>query len=167
MQLSPEQQQALDEQKAQCIFCQIIDGKIPSKEVFSDDKIIGILDINPASKGHILMMPKEHYPIMPLIPPETFKQLFGKTKAVDECVKKAMLCNQTTVLVANGGAAGQQSAHFMLHIIPREKGGIGAETSLRKRFAALWNEPRKALTARSGRKTRPLCRPPGSACVPS
>ena len=120
MQLSPEQQKILEEQKAQCIFCQIIEGKIPTKKIYEDKLIIGILDINPASKGHVLLMPKEHYPIMPLIPPETFKHLADKLKAVDACVKEAMLCKETTIFVANGGAAGQQSAHFMIHIIPRE-----------------------------------------------
>jgi hypothetical protein len=59
---------------------------------------------------------------MPIIPPETFKHLFDKTKAVDRCVKEALLCKETTMFVANGGAAGQQSNHFMLHIIPRESG---------------------------------------------
>jgi histidine triad (HIT) family protein len=120
MELSPEQQKMLEEQKAQCIFCQIIEGKVPSKKVYEDAQVLAILDINPASKGHVLVMPKEHYPIMPLIPPEVFQQMFDMTKAIDGCVKKALLCKETTVLIANGGAAGQQSNHFMLHIIPRE-----------------------------------------------
>jgi histidine triad (HIT) family protein len=122
MELTPEQQQALEQQKAQCIFCQIIAGKIPSKKVYEDELVVGIMDINPASKGHVLIMPKEHYPIMPLIPPETFKQLVDKIKDVDGCVKEALLCKETTVFIANGAAAGQQSAHFMAHIIPRESG---------------------------------------------
>ncbi len=122
MEISPEQQKMLEEQKKQCIFCQIISGKIPSKKVYEDDLVVGILDINPASKGHVLLMPKEHYPIMPLIPPETFKHLFDKVKAIDKCVKDSLLCKETTIFIANGGAAGQQSAHFMLHIIPRDKG---------------------------------------------
>lgn len=126
MQLSPEQQKILEEQKKQCIFCQIIEGKIPTKKVYEDELVIAILDIHPASKGHILMMPKEHYPIMPLIPPETFKHMMSKVRAVEQSVKEAMLCKETTVFVANGGAAGQQSAHFMIHIIPRE-GGDGLE----------------------------------------
>lgn len=122
MQLTPEQQQQLEEQKAQCIFCQLIAGKMPSKKVYEDNLVIGLLDINPAAKGHVLFMPKEHYPIMPIIPPETFKHMFDKLKIVDKCVKDALLCKETTVFIANGGAAGQQSSHFMMHIIPRESG---------------------------------------------
>ncbi len=122
MDLTPEQQQAIEQQKAQCIFCQIVEGKVPSKKVYEDDKLLGILDINPASKGHVLLMPKEHYPIMPIIPPDTFKHLFSKLKHIDGAIKEALLCKHTTVMIANGGAAGQQSSHFMLHVIPREGG---------------------------------------------
>lgn len=122
MELSPEQQKAIDEQKEQCIFCKIIKGEIPSKKVYEDDKIVALLDINPATKGHLLVMPKEHYPIMPLIPQETFKHLFSRVRDIDSCVKEALLCKETTIFIANGGAAGQQSTHFMLHIIPRESG---------------------------------------------
>ncbi|MBW2964312.1 HIT family protein [Candidatus Woesearchaeota archaeon] len=122
MELSPEQKTMLEEQKKQCIFCQIVEGKIPSKKVYEDNLLVAVLDINPASKGHVLLMPKEHYPIMPLIPPETFKHMFDKVKAVEGAIKDALLCKETTVFIANGGAAGQQSNHFMLHIIPREGG---------------------------------------------
>jgi len=120
MELSQEQQKAIEQQKEQCIFCQIIAGKIPTKKVYEDKLVIGILDINPATKGHILFMPKEHYPIMLIIPEDTFKHMFSKLKEVDRCVKDALLCSETTIFIANGAAAGQQSSHFMLHIIPRE-----------------------------------------------
>ncbi len=120
MELSPEQQKAIDEQKAQCIFCKIIKGEVPSKKVYEDEHILAILDINPATKGHLLVMPKEHYPIMPLIPEDIFKHLFAKARKLDKAVQEALLCHQTTIFIANGGAAGQQSSHFMMHIIPRE-----------------------------------------------
>ncbi|MFH1439331.1 MAG: HIT family protein [Candidatus Woesearchaeota archaeon] len=121
MKLSPEQQKALEAQKEQCPFCKIIKGEIPSKKVFEDDKVIAILDINPANKGHLLVMPKEHYPIMPLIPPETFEYLSIKVKQLSKAVKESMLVFGTNIFIANGAAAGQQSQHFMLHIIPREE----------------------------------------------
>jgi galactose-1-phosphate uridylyltransferase len=61
------QEEMLEQQKANCIFCKIVKGEIPSKKVYEDDMMLAILDINPAVKGHILVLPKEHYPIMPLI----------------------------------------------------------------------------------------------------
>ena len=82
--LTPERQASVDAQKAQCPFCQIVDGKIPSKKVYEDDKILAILDIRPATKGHVLVMPKDHYPIMPLIPPDTFKHMFSKLKELSQ-----------------------------------------------------------------------------------
>src|SRR3989338_8906925 len=100
MQLSPEQQKAIDTQKAQCPFCKIIKGEIQSKTVYEYDKIIAILDINPAAKGHLLVMPKEHYPIMPLIPPETFEYLFIKTKQISHAVKEGMLIFGDTLFIA-------------------------------------------------------------------
>ncbi len=120
-QLSPEQQEALNKQKEQCPFCKIVKGEIPSKKVYEDDLIIAVLDINPASNGHILVMPKEHYPIMPLIPKNEFEHLFFKTKELSMCIKEAMLTFGNTIFIANGFAAGQQSNHFMLHIVPREE----------------------------------------------
>ncbi len=122
MQLSPEQQKAIDEQKANCPFCKIVKGEIPSKKVYEDETILVVLDINPAAKGHMLVLPKEHYPIMPLIPKETFKQLFSITKKMCGLSESAIVANGSNVFIANGGAAGQQSQHFMLHVIPRDKG---------------------------------------------
>ncbi len=121
MQLSPDQQQAIDAQKAQCPFCKIVKGEIQSKKVYEDDKLLAILDINPAAKGHVLMMPKEHYPIMPFIPTDVFDHLFTKTKLLSKAVKEGLLLFGDTIYVASGYAAGQQSSHFMLHIIPREE----------------------------------------------
>jgi histidine triad (HIT) family protein len=119
--LSPEQQQALDEQKAQCPFCKIVKGEIPSKKIFEDDKVLAVLDINPAAKGHILVMPKEHYPIMPLIPEDIFEYFFTKVKELSTTVREGAVCPSTTIFIANGAAAGQQSNHFMIHIIPRDE----------------------------------------------
>ena len=66
-------------------------------------------------------MPKEHYPIMPLIPPETFKHLFRTTRNVSMAIKTGLVHLSTQIFIANGGAAGQQSQHFMLHVVPRDE----------------------------------------------
>jgi histidine triad (HIT) family protein len=116
------QEEMLEQQKANCIFCKIVKGEIPSKKVYEDDMMLAILDINPAVKGHILVLPKEHYPIMPLIPPEVFSHLFGKTATLTKALEEAMLVPRATVFIANGAIAGQQSPHFLFHIMPREDG---------------------------------------------
>lgn len=120
--LPPEVKKQLEEQKKNCIFCQIIDGQQQASKVYEDDQMVGILDIKPAVKGHLLMMPREHYPIMPLLPPQTFQHLFGYLPQVIEAQKKAMIMTGATVFVANGAVAGQQSPHFLFHVLGRDMG---------------------------------------------
>ena len=116
--MSPEEIAEL--QRKQCIFCKIIKGEIPSKKAFEDDKIISILDINPAVKGHLLVMTKEHYPILPVIPLEVAAHMFRTSKHLVKALKLGMVINNATVFIANGAIAGQQSPHFLYHLIPRE-----------------------------------------------
>src|SRR3989338_7365388 len=118
--LSPEQQKAVEEQKTNCPFCKIVKGEIPAKKVYDDADVQVVMDINPASRGHMLVMPKEHYPIMPLIPDKTFEHLFSVVQELCGAVQHGLLSAGSTVFIANGAAAGQQSQHFLLHVIPRE-----------------------------------------------
>lgn len=118
--MSPEEIAEL--QKNNCIFCKIIRGEIPSKKVYEDSDVLAILDINPARKGHVLIMPKDHFPILPLLPQDKFEKLFSATKLIAAGLRKAMLVSQTTIFIANGGIAGQQSPHFLFHIFPRDPG---------------------------------------------
>ena len=118
--MSPEEIAEL--QKKNCVFCKIIKGEIPSHKVYEDDMMISILDIYPASKGHLLVMPKEHQPIMPLLPPQVFNHLFSKVKFLSRAVREGVPSEKTTIFIANGGIAGQQSPHFLFHVIPRDAG---------------------------------------------
>lgn len=118
--MSPEELKEF--QKQQCIFCQIIAGKVPSKKVYSDEKCIAVLDINPASKGHLLIIPKEHYAIMPQIPDKEIGHLFLVSKYLSQIMLKVLKVSGTNVFVANGAVAGQRAQHFMLHLIPRKEG---------------------------------------------
>jgi histidine triad (HIT) family protein len=122
MQLTPEIKAQLVEQKKQCVFCKLVSGEMEAKKVFEDDVTIGMVDIHPAMKGHTLFMLKEHYPIMPYIPPEEFQHLFGLIPQMCKAVQKAMVSTSVNVFIANGGPAGQQAPHFLMHIFPREKG---------------------------------------------
>ena len=120
VELTPEIKAQLEKQKEQCIFCKIVKGEFESKKVFEDKEMISVLDINPAAKGHMLLLPKEHYPILPYMPAETFKHFFGIIPRLVESVKAALLCTGVNVFIANGAVAGQQSPHFLAHLIPRE-----------------------------------------------
>ncbi|MFH0869800.1 MAG: HIT domain-containing protein [archaeon] len=118
--MSPEE--ISEYQRQNCIFCKIIKGEIPSRKAYEDDKMVAIMDINPAGKGHLLVMTKEHYPVLPLIPVEISAHMFRVTRDLNSALKKAMITNKSTIFMANGAVAGQQSPHFLYHIIPRESG---------------------------------------------
>jgi histidine triad (HIT) family protein len=115
-------QQILEEQKANCPFCKIVKGDFPAKKVYEDDKILAVLDINPAVKGHTLVLPKEHYPIITMIPPDLSSYMFEKTGEIAKSLQESMVCKGVEIFIASGGAAGQQVPHFMLHIVPRDDG---------------------------------------------
>ncbi len=124
--MSPEELK--EWQKQRCVFCHIISGKQPAKKVYEDSKCYAVLDINPANPGHILLMTREHYSIMPQVPENELSHLFMVAKALSNALLKAMQVNGTNIIVQNGPAAGQKSQHFMVHIIPRKEGdnvGLG------------------------------------------
>jgi histidine triad (HIT) family protein len=131
-QMTPEQAQAMQEklknmspeelqeyQKQNCIFCQMVTGKIDVKKIFEDDKSLAVLDINPANAGHLLLMPKEHYAVMPLVPEDLISYLGLVAKELSNVMLKHLESKGTTVFIANGAAAGQKAQHVMIHIIPR------------------------------------------------
>ena len=105
--------------KENCIFCHIVSGKIPSKRVYEDEDCVGILDINPANAGHILLMTREHYIFLPQVPRETQDKVFAAARLLSQATLQALRSEGTTLFVANGGVAGQRAPHFMAHIIPR------------------------------------------------
>ncbi|MEC8339245.1 MAG: HIT domain-containing protein [Nanoarchaeota archaeon] len=122
-QLSQEEiQKRIEMMKENCIFCKIIKEEIPGKVVFEDDLCTAILDINPATNGHLLLMPKEHYMMMPMVPDEVLGHLSVISKYLSDLLQEAFSAQDVTVYMANGGAAGQQVQHFMMHIIPRYSG---------------------------------------------
>jgi len=118
-QMSPEQLKEL--QKTQCIFCQIISGKVASKKIYEDESCIAILDINPANPGHALIMPKEHHSIMPLMPEAEIQHLFLVAKRISMAQIRVLKADGTNLFIANGAAAGQKAPHFMIHLIPRKE----------------------------------------------
>ena len=133
-QISPEQLNALQEkikqmspeelkefQKKQCIFCQIVAGKIQSRKVYEDERAVAILDINPANPGHVLLLTKEHYSIMPQLPDDEVAHVFMVAKALSNSMLRGIEVQGTNIIVANGVAAGQRAQHFMVHVIPRKE----------------------------------------------
>lgn len=119
-QMSP--QELKEFQKKQCVFCQIISGKVPSQKIYEDNKVLVILDINPAAKGHLLILPKEHYSIQPQIPDKEQGHLFSIAKKMSHLLLKGLKVSGTSLFAANGLVAGQKAQHFILHVLPRKEG---------------------------------------------
>jgi histidine triad (HIT) family protein len=167
-QLSPEQIKALQEkikrmspeelkefQKKQCIFCQIIAGKVQAKKIYEDDDVVAILDINPANPGHILIMPREHYSIMPQIPDDEIGHIFLVAKALSNTSLRALEVQGSNIIVANGVAAGQRAQHFMVHLIPRkENDGINFQIPQKTIPEEELQKIRKTLSESLGSKIR-------------
>ena len=129
--MSPEELKEF--QKKQCIFCHIIGGKVQSKKIYEDDKCLAILDINPSNPGHILLLPKEHYSIMPQVPEDEIAHLFMVAKTLSNAALRGLGVQGTNIIVQNGVAAGQKAQHFMVHIIPRkEEDGLNFDIPQKK-----------------------------------
>jgi histidine triad (HIT) family protein len=151
--LSPEE--ILEMQRKNCIFCKIIHGEIPSNEIYSDDKVFVILDINPANEGHCLLLPKHHYQILPQIPDDLISYLSVIAKRTSRVLLKAIGVKGKTIFIANGAIAGQKAPHFMIHIIPRKHNDLlfqlPKNSSDEKRLEEIKNKLSARLAAMMGK----------------
>lgn len=105
-----------------CIFCKIIAGEIPSKTIYEDDEFKVILDANPASKGHALILPKEHAANIYEISEELLAKAAKLAKKLTAHMTEVLKCDGFNLLQNNGEVAGQTVFHFHMHLIPRYEG---------------------------------------------
>lgn len=104
-----------------CIFCKIAAGEIPSNTIYEDDSFRVILDLGPATRGHALVLPKNHYADLYEIPEDVLAEAAKVAKKVAGTMKEKLSCDGLNLVQNNGEAAGQTVMHFHLHIIPRYK----------------------------------------------
>lgn len=105
-----------------CIFCKILAGEIPSTAVYEDDDFKAILDVNPAARGHVIILPKNHAANIYELPDEDASKIMVVAKKIATAIKKAYHCDGVNILQNNGEAAGQTVFHLHVHVIPRFKG---------------------------------------------
>ena len=109
-----------------CIFCKIAAGEIPSATLYEDDDFRVILDISPASKGHALIIPKEHFRNLYDLDDELASKVLVLARKMTVRLKEILGCDGYNIVQNNGEAAGQTVYHFHLHMIPRYKDdGVG------------------------------------------
>lgn len=106
---------------ANCIFCKIIAGEIPSNTIYEDDEFKVILDLAPAAKGHALILPKEHYADIYEIDEEVAGKAMKLAKKLAIHMTEVLGCDGFNILQNNHEVAGQTVFHFHMHLIPRYK----------------------------------------------
>ncbi|MHA1991252.1 MAG: HIT family protein [Candidatus Hodarchaeales archaeon] len=102
-----------------CIFCKIIKREIPSKIVFENDLNLVFLDISPISKGHTIVIPKNHYSTLEDIPNHELVETLKVVKMISIRIHQKLDITGYNILQNNFAAAGQVINHFHIHIVPR------------------------------------------------
>ena len=102
-----------------CIFCKIANGEIPSKTLYEDERFRVILDLGPATKGHALILPKEHFANLYELPEETAGEVMKLAKKMMTKMTERLGCEGFNLVQNNGDLAGQTVFHFHMHMIPR------------------------------------------------
>ena len=112
-----------------CLFCSIVAGDIPSRQVYADDHAIAFLDINPWHVGHTLVVPRRHVDDL-LGEPEALTEIAGAISATTRLLVDRLAADGLNLLSSAGVAAGQEVFHLHVHLIPRfaHRPGIGELT---------------------------------------
>ncbi len=113
-----------------CIFCKIIDGDIPASKVYEDEHVLAFLDISQVTKGHTLVIPKEHHENLYELPSEAAEKVFSVVPKIAKSIKERFQPIGLNLLNNNGEPAGQSVFHYHVHILPRYGEGDG--------FGAIW-----------------------------
>lgn len=104
-----------------CIFCKLANGIIPTRSVYEDDIFNVIMDASPATRGHVLILPKEHAANIYELPEEIAGQAFILAKKLATHMTDKLKCDGFNIVQNNGETAGQTVFHFHMHLIPRYK----------------------------------------------
>ncbi len=105
-----------------CLFCRIVAGEIPAARVHEDDRVVAFMDINPATRGHVLVVPREHAPDLLSAEPEDVAACARAARLVGRRQRERLGADGVSLLSASGRAAWQTVFHLHLHVIPRYDG---------------------------------------------
>ncbi len=106
---------------AKCNICEIANGNVESKKVYEDAHLVAILHPKPATPGHIILIPKHHYPILENLSNDLIGHMFNTASKISSSIFESMNIHGTNIFVQNGVPAGQTIPHIMVHIIPRNE----------------------------------------------
>lgn len=100
-----------------CLFCKIVAGDIPSRQVYADDVAVAFLDIAPWHTGHTLVIPRRH--IVDLTQPDALTEIAGSIENTAALLRERLACDGMNLLSNQGAVSGQEVFHFHVHLIPR------------------------------------------------
>ncbi len=115
-----------------CIFCKIIEGTIPSIKVYEDEHVLAFMDIAPATKGHVLLIPKNHCENIYDLTEVEASNLFAAAPRIANALKDEFKPAGMNLLQNNGAFAGQTVFHFHLNFIPRYNDSDGFQPTFEK-----------------------------------
>lgn len=106
-----------------CVFCQIVNGAAPASVVYTDERVMAIMDVQPVNPGHVLIIPKTHAARLSELDEETGAHMFKIAMRVAEALRRSCVrCEGINLFLADGEAAFQDVFHVHLHVIPRFRG---------------------------------------------
>ena len=105
--------------KDDCIFCKLANGVFATRSIYKDEDFNVILDLAPATKGHALILPKQHADNIYDLPDDTAAKVFVLAKKLAQMMTERLGCEGFNIVQNNGTVAGQTVFHFHLHLIPR------------------------------------------------
>lgn len=103
-----------------CVFCGIIDGSVPASIVMQDDDVVAFLDATPLFKGHVLVVPRAHVPMLADLPAPSLAPFFGAVQRLARALPAALGAQGT--FVATNSVVSQSVPHLHVHVVPRTKG---------------------------------------------
>lgn len=134
---------------ADCVFCKVVAGELPCTKVYEDDHALAFMDINPTSRGHLLVIPKGHYESLLSTPVDELKKIVSVLPKLAAAAVKAVDAEGFNVLQSNSPCAGQVVMHAHFHIVPRRTGdGIGLGFRQAPPFNDDLEETAKAIRSR-------------------
>lgn len=108
--------------EADCVFCSIVAGAKACHRVLETETVLAFMDINPASEGHMLVIPKQHCETVFDIPETDMQAVAAVVRRVAAAIRAELAPDGMTVTQVNGAAAGQTVMHYHVHLLPRTQG---------------------------------------------
>ena len=102
-----------------CLFCKIVEGKIPCSKVYEDDDVLAFLDISQVTRGHTLVIPKEHYDNFLTVPKSVMHKVMDVAQRIGQADIAVLGAKGINILSNVNKEAGQSIYHFHVHVIPR------------------------------------------------